>query len=223
MITEDQLEQECLTWFKDIGYQVLHGTEIAPESPQAERTDFRQVILQSRLHDTLHTLNPDVPSHVIDAAVIQIANPNIPGLMAANRQLHKWMTQGYPVKYMDGTNERGVRLSLIDFDNPANNNWLVVNQVAIQGGKHNRRPDIIVYLNGLPVAVIELKNPADEKADIWAAYRQLQTYKNDIPDLFVYNTVLVISDGMNARCGSLSAGQRLRQNLRKQNELTSDR
>lgn len=207
MITEDQLEQECLTWFKDIGYQVLHGTEIAPESPQAERSDFRQVILQSRLHDALQILNPGVPSHVIDAAVIQIANPNIPGLMAANRQLHNWMTQGYPVKYMDGNDERGVRLSLIDFDNPANNNWLAVNQFAIQGGKHNRRPDIVLFLNGLPVAVIELKNPADVKADIWAAYRQLQTYKNDILDLFVYNTVLVISDGMNARCGSLSADQ----------------
>ena len=207
MITEDQLEQECLSWFREIGYQVKHGIEIAPEASQAERSDFRQVILQSRLRDALYKLNPNVPSHAIDAAVIQIANPNIPGLMAANRQLHKWMTQGYPVKFMVDNVERGLRISLVDFDNPANNDWLAVNQFAIQGGKHNRRPDIIVYLNGLPVAVIELKNPADVKADIWAAYRQLQTYKNDIPDLFVYNTVLVISDGMNARCGSLSADQ----------------
>jgi type I restriction enzyme R subunit len=207
MITEDQLEQECLSWFREIGYQIKHGTDIAPETSQAERSDFRQVILQSRLSDALYKLNPAVPSHVIDAAVTQITNPNIPGLLSANRQLHKWITQGYPVKFMVDNVERGIRLSLIDFHNPDNNDWLAVNQFAIQGGKHNRRPDVITFVNGLPLAVIELKNPADEKADIWAAYRQLQTYKNDIPDLFTYNTLLVISDGTNARCGSVSADQ----------------
>lgn len=207
MITEDQLEQECLTWFGDIGYQVKHGTEIAPDSVSAERSDFRQVLLKDRLRQSIIRFNPDVPASVVDTTVNTLVTPNIPGLLASNRQLHKWMTQGYPVKYMDGNDERGIRLKLIDYDSPENNDWLVVNQVAIQGGKHNRRPDIIVYLNGLPVSVVELKNPADEKADIWAAYRQLQTYKNDIPDLFTYNTLLVISDGMNARCGSLSADQ----------------
>jgi type I restriction enzyme R subunit len=137
--------------------------------------------------------------------VLQLANPNVPGLLASNRQFHRWMTQGLPITYLDGNQQVGIRLKVIGFDDPAANDWLVVNQLAIQGTKHNRRPDVVVYLNGLPLAVIELKNPADEKADIWAAFNQLQTYKQDIPDLFTPNVLLVISDGIQARVGSLTA------------------
>ena len=134
-------------------------------------------------------------------------NPNIPALMSCNRQVHSWLTKGVKVTYQEGNETVGKQLKVIDFDNPENNDWLVVNQFTIHGQKQNRRPDVLVFLNGLPLSVIELKNAADENADIWAAYNQLQTYKNDIPDLFNYNTCLVISDGIYARLGSLSANE----------------
>ena len=124
--------------------------------------------------------------------------------MSANRQVHSWLTKGLKVTYQQDNETIGKQLKIIDFDDPENNDWLVVNQFTIHGHKHNRRPDVIVFVNGLPLSVIELKNAADQHADIWAAYNQLQTYKNDIPDLFQYNTA-VISDGIYARLGSLSA------------------
>jgi type I restriction enzyme R subunit len=204
-ITEDHLEQQSIEWFREIGYCHAFGPELAPDGSRAERADYRQVVLQSRLRSALHRLNPEVPPATIDTAVLQLSNPNVPGLLAANRQMHRWLTQGLPITYMDGNEQRGIRLRVIAFDDPAANDWLVVNQLAVQGPKHNRRPDLVVYLNGLPLAVIELKNPADEKADIWAAFNQLQTYKQDIPDLFMPNVLLVISDGIQARVGSLSA------------------
>ena len=205
LITEDHLEQQCLEWFKELGYAYAFAPDLAPDGTSPERTDFRQVILTGRLRSALQRLNPGVPAGTIESAVLQLANPNVPGLLASNRNFHRWMTQGLPITYMDGNQQVGIRLKVIGFDDPASNDWLVVNQLAIQGTKHNRRPDVVVYVNGLPLAVIELKNPADEKADIWAGFNQLQTYKQDIPDLFTPNVLLVISDGIQARLGSLSA------------------
>lgn len=207
IITEDLLEQQSIGYFQALGYASAFGPDIAPDAPAAERTDFRQVVLTGRLRAALLRLNPEVPASTIESAVLQLSNPNVPGLMASNRQFHRWLTQGLPVKYMQGDHEVGVRLKVITFDDPAENDWLVVNQLAIKGAKHNRRPDVVVYVNGLPLAVIELKNPADEKADIWAAFNQLQTYKTDIPDLFTPNVLLVISDGIQGRVGALSADQ----------------
>ncbi len=205
LITEDHLEQQCLAWFQELGYTHVFAPQLDSDGTSPERTDFRQVILTGRLRSALQRLNPDVPASTIESAVLQLANPNVPGLLASNRNFHRWMTQGLPITYMDGNQQVGIRLKVIGFDDPAANDWLVVNQLAIQGSKHNRRPDVVVYINGLPLAVIELKNPADQKADIWAGFNQLQTYKQDIPDLFTPNVLLVISDGIQARLGSLSA------------------
>ena len=199
-INEEILEKNSIEWFKEIGYQFIDGPDIAPDSKSPERDDFRKVILEDRLRSTLQRLNPEVPTKTIDAAVIQITNPNIPGLVASNRQFHIWMTKGLPITFMEDNREIGIRLKIIDFDNTDKNDWLVVNQLAIHGSK-NRRPDVIVYINGLPIAVIELKNPANEKTDIWDAFNQLRTYKVDIPDLFTPNVLLVISDGTYAKVG----------------------
>ena len=205
LITEDHLEQQCLEWFQDIGYSHVFALQLDSNGSTPERSDYRQVILAARLRRALQRLNPGVPAVTLDAAVHQLSNPNVPGLLAANRQMHRWLTQGLPITITEGNEQLGIRLRLIDFDDPKANDWLVVNQLAVQGSKHNRRPDVVVYVNGLPLAVLELKNPAEEKADIWAAYNQLQTYKTDIPDLFLANVLLVISDGIHARVGSLSA------------------
>lgn len=207
LITEDHVELQSIEWFKDLGYQYLVGYDIAPDGETPERADYRSVTLKDRLLSSLKRLNPEIPQSAIDAAFAQLINPNIPALMSCNRQVHSWITKGVKVTYHEGNQEVGKQLKVVDFDHPENNDWLVVNQFTIHGAKQNRRPDVLVFLNGLPLAVIELKNVADAKADIWAAYNQLQTYKTDIPDLFNYNTCLVISDGVYARLGSLSANE----------------
>lgn len=207
LITEDHVELQSIEWFKDLGYDYACGYDIAPDGETPERTDYRSVTLKDRLLASLKRLNPEIPLSAIDAAFAQLSNPNIPALMSCNRQVHSWITKGVKVVYHEGNQEVGKQLKVIDFENPENNDWLVVNQFTIHGVKQNRRPDVLVFLNGLPLAVIELKNVADAKADIWAAYNQLQTYKTDISDLFHYNTCLVISDGIYARLGSLSANE----------------
>jgi type I restriction enzyme R subunit len=207
LITEDHVELQSIEWFKDLGYDYACGYNIAPDGETPERTDYRSVTLKDRLLASLKRLNPEIPQSAIDAAFAQLSNPNIPALMSCNRQVHSWITKGVKVVYHEGNQEVGKQLKIIDFENPENNDWLAVNQFTIHGVKQNRRPDVLVFLNGLPLAVIELKNVADAKADIWAAYNQLQTYKTDIPDLFNYNTCLVISDGIYARLGSLSANE----------------
>jgi type I restriction enzyme R subunit len=207
LITEDHVELQSIEWFKDLGYDYVCGYDVAPDGEAPERTDYRSVTLKDRLLASLKRLNPEIPQSAVDAAFSQLINPNIPALMSCNRQVHSWITKGVKVVYHEGNQEVGKQLKVIDFENPDNNDWLVVNQFTIHGVKQNRRPDVLVFLNGLPLAVIELKNVADAKADIWAAYNQLQTYKTDIPDLFNYNTCLVISDGVYARLGSLSANE----------------
>ena len=207
LITEDQVELQTIDWFKELGYRYLCGYDIAVDGDTPERSDYRSVVLKDRLLSALIHINPEIPRSAIDTALSQLMNPNIPALMSCNRQVHSWLTKGVKVTYQKGDQEVGKQLKVIDFDNPDNNDWLVVNQFTVQGQQQSRRPDVLVFLNGLPLSVIELKNAADEKADIWAAYNQLQTYKNDIPDLFNYNVCLVISDGIYARSGSLSASE----------------
>ena len=207
LINEEQVELQSIEWFKELGYQYKDGYEIAPEGVNPERNNFRQVVLEDRLRSALIRINPDIPNQTINNSIPQILNPNIPGLLNCNREMHKWTTKGLKVTFMQDNQEVGKQLKLIDFENIDNNDWLVVNQFEIQGDQRLRRPDVLVFVNGLPLAVIELKNPADENADIWKAYSQLETYKENIPDLFNTNSVLVISDGIQARMGSLTANQ----------------
>ena len=207
IITEEQLELLCINWFVELGYEYKDGHDIAPESNNPERDDFRKVILEDRLKSSLTRINPDIPIETINNASSEILNPNTPGLLQSNREMHKLMTKGLKVTFTDDNQEVGRQLKLIDYHNIENNDWLVVNQFEVQGDQRLRIPDVIVFVNGLPLGVIELKNPADENTDIWAAYNQLQTYKDNIPDLFNTNGVLVISDGIQARMGSLTANQ----------------
>ena len=207
LVTEEQVELQAIEWFRELGYEYECGYDITVGGDGSERADYRSVVLRARLRSALECLNPDIPQSAIDVALSQLANPNIPSLISCNRQVHQWLVDGVKVTYHEGNEEVGRQARVIDFDNPDNNDWLVVNQFTVHGQRHNRRPDLLVFVNGLPLAVIELKNVADENADIWAAYNQLQTYMKDIPDLFSYNVCLVISDYVEARMGSISSAE----------------
>ncbi len=211
MITEEQLEQECIQWFTDQGYLYKNGYDIAPDGDSPERDDYYQVVLKQRLLDRLEVLNPELPQESLAMVVNTVSTPDTPVLIKSNRAFHKYLIEGVPVEYSvfeDGeTKTKHTHARLMDFTNPENNEFLVVNQFTITGKKGNRRPDVVVFINGLPIAIIELKNPADEYADIWNAYNQLQTYKEEIADLFVFNEALIVSDGWTARVGSLTANK----------------
>lgn len=206
-INENKLEEVTLFWFEELGFSTVFGPSIAPapDGEFPERDNYRQTILMERLKTWLQAINPGIPGAAIDDAIRQILTPNLPTTIQINRQFHRWLRDGVNVQYQQNNETVGDQVFLVDFSNPSNNDWLVVNQFSIQGPQHTRRPDIIVFLNGLPVAVLELKNPADEEADIWKAFDQLQTYKEQIPDLFNTNEILIISDGVTARMGSLTA------------------
>ena len=206
-IDENMAEQAALDWFEELGYERVFGPDIAPDGPEQERESYKQVVLADRLMTALVRLNPHIPAAGLEDAARQVIHGNAAGLMQANRQFHRWLTDGVPVEINKDGETLGDFVALIDFANPDNNEWLAVNQYSIEGPKHTRRPDVVVFVNGLPLGVIELKNPADESADIWAAFNQLQTYKEDIADLFVFNEVLAISDYTLARLGSISADQ----------------
>jgi type I restriction enzyme R subunit len=185
---------------------VKHGPEIAPDGLFAERQDYGQVVLEQRLRDALARLNPDLPPEALQDALRKLVNPPGATLEQRNRAFHRMLVDGVAVEYRrpDGA-IAGAQVRILDFDDPDNNDWLAVNQFTVVENRHTRRPDVVLFVNGLPLAVIELKNPADEQATIWSAYQQLQTYKREIPSLFVYNEVLVISDGLEARIGTLTA------------------
>ncbi|MDH1994060.1 type I restriction endonuclease subunit R [Aeromonas caviae] len=205
-MTEDQLEQEVLGWLQEVGYQAVCGYDIAPEGPNQERADYLQPVLIERLRSALARLNPQAPLVAREDALQQVLDLGIPSQLAANRRFHNLLVQGVKVEYQKDGETRGDYLKLVDWTNSAGQNeFAAINQYTLKGPKHTRRPDIILFINGLPLVVIELKNPADEHADIWKAFEQIQTYKEQIPDLFQYNEVLVISDGSEARMGSLSA------------------
>jgi type I restriction enzyme R subunit len=204
-MTEDQLEQETLGWLTETGYSYSYGLDIAPDGTAPERSNYSQVLLVGRLREAINRLNPTVPSVAREDALQQVLNLDTPVLLAANRAFHQLLVNGVPVEYQKEGETRGDFVRLIDFAEVTANEWLAVNQFSIKGAKYTRRPDIILFVNGLPLVLLELKNPADEKADIWKAYDQIQTYKEQIPDVFQYNELLVISDGSEARLGSLSA------------------
>jgi type I restriction enzyme R subunit len=204
-MTEDQLEQEALGWLTDLGYAHLYGPDIAFDGTAPERKDYREVLLIQRLHDAIDRLNPGIPAPARQDALQQVMSLGIPAQLSANRRFHQLLVTGVPVEYNKDGDTRGDFVRLIDWANATKNEWLAVNQFSIKGPHHTRRPDIILFVNGLPLVLLELKNPADEAADIWRAYDQIQTYKEQIPDVFQYNELLVISDGTEARFGSLSS------------------
>lgn len=204
-MTEDQLEQEALAWLQAVGYTRLYGPDIAHDGPRPERTGYRQIQLASRLHEAIQNLNSGIPTDAREDALKQVLDLGIPSLLSANRHFHKLLVGGVPVQYQKGGETRGDFVRLIDWEHPERNEWLAVNQFSIKGAHHTRRPDIILFVNGMPLVFIELKNPSDQNANIWKAYDQIQTYKEQIPDVFQYNEVLVISDGTEALLGSLSA------------------
>ena len=210
-ITEDMIEQEMLGWFEDLGYEVVFGPELAPDGSSPERKSYKHVLLEGRLRDALHRLNPGMPAAALADAVAVLTNAGTPGLLAGNQQFHRWLTRGVQVFWQDDGETRSDRVKLVDFNHLEQNDWLAVNQFTVTGatasGSRERRPDVVVFLNGLPVAVFELKNAASGTADVSAAYHQLQTYKDEIAELFRTNEVLVASDGIYARMGSLSADE----------------
>jgi type I restriction enzyme R subunit len=205
--TESVVEDAALAWLERLEYAVKHGPEIAPGELFAERDDYGQVVLASRLREALARLNPSLPAEAIDDAFRKITRLEGATLDARNRMFHRLLVDGVTVEYRTDGSIRGAQARLLDFDNPENNDWLAVNQFTVVEHKHHRRPDIVIFLNGLPLSVIELKNAADEDATIWDAYQQLQTYQAEIQSLFAYNETLLISDGVQARVGSLGAGR----------------
>lgn len=208
VLLEDHIEQAALQWLTGLGWEIAHGPDISPpdaKTPGSERDTYRDVLLSQRLRDAIRRLNPHIPAGAQDEAARTALNPNILGQVQANRQMHRWLVEGVPVQFQKDGETRGDRVKLVDFSDVSRNDWLAVSQLSVQGPKQTRRPDVVLFINGLPLVVLELKNPGDENADIWAAFNQLQTYKEDIPDLFTYNALLVISDGIEARMGSLTA------------------
>jgi type I restriction enzyme R subunit len=205
MMNEQQLEDLCITWFQETGWQFAHGPEIAPEGVNPERADYRQVILRDRLLAALVRINPHIPEAALEQAVHVLLTINEPQLVVRNRSFHRMLLTGVSVEFTLGDAKKTDLVHLIDFANPRNNAFLVVSQFTVTGAKQPRRPDLVVFINGLPLAVIELKNPANEQTDLWDAFNQLQTYKDEISDLFTSNAALVVSDGWTARVGSLTA------------------
>ncbi|AIR88225.1 type I restriction endonuclease subunit R [Pseudomonas cremoricolorata] len=204
-MTEDQLEKETLGWLAEVGYRHVYGPTIAYDGESPERDSYRQVLLVERLRSAIAKLNPKVPLAAREDALKQVQELGLPVQLSANRLFHRLLVSGVPVQYQKDGETRGDFVRLIDWVEVKANDWLAINQFSIQGPKHTRRPDIILFVNGLPLVLLELKNPADVKADLGKAFDQIQTYKEQIPDLFQYNEILVISDGSEARMGSLSA------------------
>ena len=206
-IAESDIEEVALDWLADLGYTILHGPDIAPDTPDAERSIYSEVVLERRFRDAVARLNPNIPAEAQEDTIRKVLYPDSHALIQNNRAFHQMLIDGIEieVRQPDGT-IRGERVRLVNFDTPENNDWLAVNQFTVVENSE-RRPDVVLFINGLPLAVIELKNPTDEKATILTAFRQICTYKQEIPSLFTYNEAIIISDGLKARVGSLTADQ----------------
>lgn len=219
-LTESDVENAALAWLKSLGWQIEHGEEIAPDGPRPERSDYNRVVLEDRLRQALAALNPELPAEALEDGFRRLTRPDLPAapvaaaqaggatLEARNRAFHRMLVDGVTVEYhRDDGSIAGAQARVLDFDIAENNDWLAVNQFTVLENRHTRRPDIVLFVNGLPLVVVELKNPADENATIWTAFQQLQTYQAEIPSLFTFNEALVVSDGVEARIGPLTAGR----------------
>ena len=208
VITEVDVEEAGLSWLSGLGWQVAHGADIAPDTPGAERGDYGEVVLGRRLWGALAALNLGLPDDALDDAFRKLTRPEGETVEARNRAFHRMVVNGVEVEYREaGGAVRGDVVRVIDFENRVNNDWLAVNQFTVTENRNTRRPDVVLFVNGLPLGVIELKNPADEDATIWTAWQQLQTYKSELPALFSMNEALVVSDGNEARLGTLTSGR----------------
>jgi len=207
--TEESIEQMALSQLEALGFDVAHGPDIAFDGPHPERdpaANYGDVVLVEQLRSALTRINAGLPPAAIEEAIRKVLTTDSPALIENNRRFQQMLTDGVDVSWMAPEGERHGKVWLVDMENPTNNDWLAVNQFTVIENRHERRPDIVLFINGLPLAVIELKNPANENATLRHAFNQLQTYKEQIPSLFVYNALLVISDGMQARFGTLTAG-----------------
>ena len=205
---ESTVEAAALEWLASLGWQTAHGPDISPDAPDAERNDYGQVVLERRLRDALARLNSGLPGSALDDALRKLTRPEGTTLEARNRAFHRMLVSGVTVEYRGADGSiRGAQARVVDFDNPDNNDWLAVNQFTVTDNRNTRRPDIVLFLNGLPLGVIELKNPTDEDATVWTAWQQLQTYQAELPSLFSMNEMLMVSDGTQARIGALGAGR----------------
>ncbi len=205
-ITENHVEQYAIEELERLGYQYVHGGVIAPGGDAAERESYEQIVLTDRLRKQVAVINPEIPESAREQAVQKVLRVFSPVLLTNNEDFHQFLIEKVRIPYQKDGFERSHEVALIDFENISNNEFLVVNQYTVSENNQNKRPDILLFVNGIPLVVIELKGAADEKATIRSAYEQIQTYKAVIPSLFTYNAICVISDGLDAKAGSLSAG-----------------
>ena len=205
-LTENDIELWAIEELETLGWKYLHGVTIAPDGESPERNSFSDIVLEQRLRSAIQRLNTSIPLEAQEEALKKVVRLHSPEIMVNNQKFHQYLTDGVPVEFRKDGQQRGDRVQLIDFKNPIKNDLLVVNQFTIIENNQNKRPDLLLFVNGLPLVILELKNAVDENATVQSAYKQIQTYKASIPSLFTYNEICILSDGVDARAGSLSAG-----------------
>lgn len=203
-ITENEIEEIALSYLQGLGYTYQLGTVISPDGEHPER-QYNEVVLVTRLRDAIDKLNPNISQDAKEDALKKVLRTESPNALINNENFHRYLTDGVDVEMRTESGIRGEKIYIVDFENPENNEFLAVNQFTVVEGNQNKRPDIILFVNGLPLVVIELKNAVDENANLKSAFNQLQTYKQAIPSLFTYNSLLIISDGWDARCGTITS------------------
>ncbi|NQS89890.1 type I restriction endonuclease subunit R, partial [Patescibacteria group bacterium] len=204
-ITESEVEEVALDILLELGYKPIYGPDISPDGANAERKDYSEVVLVEGLRKAIDSINPDIPREAKEDAIRKILRTDSPALVVNNQSFHRMLVDGVDVSYKKNGRIVYDKVWLFDFEKPENNEFLAINQFTVIEENNNRRPDIILFVNGIPLVVIELKNPADEEATIWSAFNQIQTYKDDIPSLFRSNEIVVISDGLEARAGTITS------------------
>lgn len=205
-LTENDIELWAIDELKRLGWHYIHGATISPDGESPERSSFSDVIIKGRLQEAIARNNPNIPYEAQQEALKIVERIASPELMVNNKEFHQLLTEGVPVEYRVDSNQRGDRVQLVNFQESGQNDYLVTNQFTIIEDNNNKRPDLILFVNGMPLVIFELKNAIDENATLHAAYKQIQTYKSTIPSLFTFNTFCVLSDGADAKAGSLSAG-----------------
>ena len=205
-ITEDKIETFAIETLQSIGWEYIHGLSIAPGAEQEERENFEQILLVDRLRKSVAILNPIIPLDAQEQAIQKALHIYSPELLHNNETFHQLLVERVKIPYQQDGFERSYEVALIDFENPFNNEFLCINQYTIIEKNQNKRPDVLLFVNGIPLVVIEIKNAVDENATMRKAFDQIQTYKATIPGLFTYNAICVISDGHECKAGSISAG-----------------